>query len=95
MGTTVSRDRADTLPECLSLTWTKGNFGVQHLGGHPSLDDRTYQVTIENHGSCTGWHILALRGGHAFTPIREDTAPSPERAREAAEKAFLAIVGIP
>lgn len=75
------------------MTWTKGYFGVQHLSGHRLLDDRTYQVTIENHGSFIGWYILALRGGHAFTPIREDDAPTPELAREAAEKAFLAIVG--
>lgn len=75
------------------MTWTKGHFGVQHLTGHRQLDDRTYQVTLEIYASCASWYILALRGGHAFTPIRESDEPTPELAREAAEKAFLAIVG--
>lgn len=75
------------------MTWTKGYFGVQHLTGHRLLEDRTYQVTIENFGAWIGWYVLALHGPKPFTPIREDTAPSPELAREAAEKAFLAMVG--
>lgn len=77
------------------MTWTKGYFGVQHLAGHRLLENRTYQVTIENFGSWIGWYVLALHSDHPFTPIREDDAPTPELAREAAERAFLLIAGGP
>jgi len=78
----------------MSLRWSTPYFGVQHLSGHPKLDQRprVYQVTLEAYPTGAEWCVLALQGGTPFTPIKEGTCADVEAAKRAAEKAFSVLV---
>lgn len=74
-------------------SWSEPYHGVQHLSGHPALEDNTYQVTVEaGAGFCT-WYVLALHGSRPFTPVREGQSETPEAARFQAEVTIAVMAG--
>jgi hypothetical protein len=68
------------------LTWTRPYLGVSHLRGHSSLERRFLQVTVEDRGSFSTVVVLALRGGHPWDPVFEETCETVEQARRAGER---------
>lgn len=74
------------------MKWSAPHYGVQHLGGHRALTDRVYQVTLTDRGTFVEWYILSLRGGKAFSPIKEGVSKRLDLAERDALKAFLQIV---